>query len=102
MGRRAKALAPGASARDRFGAELRRWRMARGMTHRDLTTLVSYSQELVAKVEKGHRWPSHDLAAACDSVLETGGALVRLWPAVEGERLAADRRRRFQSRVAVL
>lgn len=72
------------------------------MTHRDLAALICYSQELVAKVEKGHRWPSYDMAAACDSALGTDGALVRLWPAVEGERLATDGRRRLQSRAAAL
>jgi transcriptional regulator with XRE-family HTH domain len=100
MGRRAKALTPGTSARDGFGADLRSWRTARGMTHRDLARLICYSQELVAKVERGHRWPSSALAAACDSVLETGGALAALWPAVEHERLAADGRRKPQSQMS--
>ena len=53
MGRRPRALTPEASARDRFGAELRRWRTARGLTQRELATLVWHSQELVSEVEKG-------------------------------------------------
>jgi transcriptional regulator with XRE-family HTH domain len=38
--------------RDRFGAELRRWRLARGLTQRGLAGLIWHSQELVAKVER--------------------------------------------------
>lgn len=94
MGRRPRALKPDASARDRFGAELRRWRMERGLTQRDLAGLVWHSQELVAKVEKGERWPSWYLANRCDLALATGGVLATLWPAVERQRLASDRRRR--------
>ncbi len=94
MGRRARALTPHASVRDRFGAELRRWRVARRLTQQALASLVWQSPETVAKVEKGERWPSRDLAERCDRVLRTGGTLVALWPAVERQRLACDRRRR--------
>jgi transcriptional regulator with XRE-family HTH domain len=97
MGRRPKALEPDASARDRFGAELRRWRTQRSLTQRELAVLVWHSQELVSKVEKGQRWPSWDLASRCDTALGTGGVLARLWPAVERQRLASDRRRRHAS-----
>lgn len=48
----------------------------------------------MAKVEKGERWPSWDLATQCDSALRTAGALASLWPEVERERLACDRRRK--------
>jgi DNA-binding XRE family transcriptional regulator len=92
MGRRPRELTPEASARDRFGAELRRWRLARGLTQRGLAGLIWHSQELVAKVEKAERWPSWSLATRCDAVLRTGGMLARLWPAVERQRLAGDRR----------
>ena len=78
--------------RDRFGAELRRWRLARGLTQRGLAGLIWHSQELVAKVEKAERWPSWYLATQCDVALQTGGLLAGLWPAVERQRLACDRR----------
>jgi hypothetical protein len=55
--------------------------------------VVLYSQEAVAKVEKAQRWPPEDLAQRCDQVLKTGGALTRLWPEVERERLCQDGRR---------
>lgn len=92
MGRRPRDLTPDASVRERFGAELRRWRLARGLTQRGLAGLIWHSQELVAKVEKAERWPSWYLATRCDVALRTGGLLARLWPAVEQQRLAGDRR----------
>ena len=92
MGRRPRDLTPEASVRDRFGAELRRWRLARGLTQRGLAGLIWHSQELVAKVEKAERWPTWYLATRCDVVLRTGGLLAGLWPAVERQRLAGDRR----------
>ena len=78
--------------RDRFGAELRRWRLARGLTQRGLAGLIWHSQELVAKVEKAERWPSWYLATQCDVALRTGGLLAGLWPAVERQRLVSGRR----------
>ena len=55
MGRAPRVLTPEASERDRFGAELRRWRTARGLTQRELAGLIWHSQEFVAKVEKAER-----------------------------------------------
>ena len=94
MGRRARVLTPEASARDRFGAELRRWRTERGLTQRELAVLTRYSQEFVSKVEKGERWATWYLATRCDAALRTDGVLAGLWPAVEQQRLASDRRRK--------
>src|SRR5690242_12275968 len=94
VGRPAKPLTPDLSARHRFGAELRRWRTERGLTHRNLAALVWHSTESVAKVEKGERWPSLDLTARCERALRAGGALIALWPAVERQRLICDGRRR--------
>jgi transcriptional regulator with XRE-family HTH domain len=93
VGRRPRELTPEASERDRFGAELRRWRTERRLTQLSLARLIWHSQETVAKIEKGERWPSQDLASRSDLVLRTGGVLGDLWPAVERERLACDRRR---------
>ncbi len=94
MGRHPRALTPQASARDRFGAELRHWRTARGLTQRELAMLVWHSQEFVSKVEKGQRWATWYLATRCDAALRTDGVLAGLWPAVDRQRLASDRRRR--------
>jgi transcriptional regulator with XRE-family HTH domain len=94
MGRRARVLTPEASARDRFRAELRRWRTERGLTQRELAVLTRYSQELVSKVEKAERWATWYLVTRCDAALRTGGVLAGLWPEVERQRLASDRRLR--------
>ena len=51
---------------------------------------MAYSGDLIGKLEKAERWPTLDLASRCDAVLETGGALARLWPLVERERLHVD------------
>jgi transcriptional regulator with XRE-family HTH domain len=93
VGRPAHALTPELSARHRYGAELRRWRTERGLTHHGLGALVWRSTESVAKVEKGERWPSFDFTLRCERVLAAGGALIALWPAVEQQRLACDGRR---------
>lgn len=97
MGRPARALTPGLSLRHQFGAELRRWRTERGLTHARLGDQVWHSAETVAKVEKSERWPSRDFTERCERVLDCGGALIGLWPAVEALRLAADGRRRSQA-----
>jgi transcriptional regulator with XRE-family HTH domain len=93
MGRPPRPLTPQVSAGHRFGAELRRWRLARQLTQRALARRVWHSQEILAKVEKGERWPSWDLATRCDAALTTEGQLAALWPDVERERLTRDRRR---------
>jgi hypothetical protein len=51
-----------------------------------LACLVHCSASLIGRIEKSDRWPSKDLAVACDAVLGTGGTLARLWPAVEEQR----------------
>lgn len=78
-------LAPGRSAHDLFGAELRRWRCKRELSQAALAEGVLFSSDLIAKVEKAERWPQRDFAEACDAVLDTDGALARLWPLVERE-----------------
>ena len=85
MTQRPRPLHPGRSPRDLFGAELRHWRCLREMSQGDLARLTHFSRDLIAKVEKAERWPRRDLTEACDQALDTGGALVRIWPWVETE-----------------
>jgi transcriptional regulator with XRE-family HTH domain len=80
-------------AATRFGRELRCQRTLAGLTQRQLADQVRYSREMVAAVERGRRYGSHMLARRCDEVLGTDGVLARMWPAVEIEQVAADRRR---------
>ncbi|MDQ7909109.1 hypothetical protein RB614_31760 [Phytohabitans sp. ZYX-F-186] len=77
------------SARELFGAELRRLRLSRQRSQEQLATAVVHSRALIAAVELAERWPPRDLAVRCDSSLQSGGTLSRLWPLVEAERRAA-------------
>jgi transcriptional regulator with XRE-family HTH domain len=77
----------------RFGHELRCRRTQAGLTQRQLAERLQYSREMVAAVERGRRYASHAFAVRCDLVLDSHGALSRLWPYVQTEQLAADRRR---------
>lgn len=77
----------------RFGLELRRHRTLAGLTQRQLADRVRYSREMIAAVERGRRYGSAELAWRCDEILRTGGTLRGLWPQVEREQVAADRRR---------
>ncbi|MBN1172927.1 MAG: helix-turn-helix transcriptional regulator [Micromonosporaceae bacterium] len=92
-GRPLRALTPGRSVRHAFGAELRRWRLACGLTQQALADRVLYSAEIVSKVERAERWPSWKFAHRCDAALGAGGALITQWPAVRAAQQASDRRR---------
>ncbi|MGH3345083.1 MAG: helix-turn-helix domain-containing protein [Carbonactinosporaceae bacterium] len=75
----------GTSVLGYFAAELRRHRTAVGLTQDQLGEAVSYSGALVGMVETARRAPGRDFAARCDEVLETGGALSRIWPLITRE-----------------
>ena len=74
------------SARDLFGAELRSWRRRNDLSQASLARSVHRSASLIGRIEKSDRWPSKDLAEACDTKLGTGGTLAQMWPAVEEQR----------------
>ncbi|GAA2453919.1 helix-turn-helix transcriptional regulator [Streptomyces macrosporus] len=64
----------------RFGQELRRRRLAAGLTLTELAGAVHYSKGQLSKVERGLKAPSRDLARLCDAALGAGGALMTLLP----------------------
>lgn len=64
----------------RFGEELRRRRLADGLTLGHLTQRVHYSKGHLSKVERGIKAPSLQLARLCDVALGAQGALTRLVP----------------------
>jgi transcriptional regulator with XRE-family HTH domain len=64
-----------------FGEELRRRRLARGLTLAQLTQRVHYSKGHLSKVERGIKVPSRQLARLCDAVLGAEGNLAELAPA---------------------
>jgi transcriptional regulator with XRE-family HTH domain len=99
----------GASPLALFGAELRHYRTAAGLSQEQLGERIGYSAALVGAVETARRMPTEDFTARCDVVgeLGTGGALLRLrahlrdqlhrqvwppwfreWPSIEREALS--------------
>jgi DNA-binding XRE family transcriptional regulator len=96
-------LDPSAGPLDFFGAELRRWRTAAGLSQEQLGQRVGYSGAQVGKVETGERAPSPDFAQHCDRALPDAGglfarlhALARRWdggyPSWFAEWIVAERR----------
>lgn len=65
---------------DGFGAELRRRRIAAGMSLSELAGKVYCSRSFLSRVENGRRRASLELAQLCDEVLGAKGALVGLAP----------------------
>lgn len=63
-----------------FGRELRRRRLAVGLTLTNLSKLVHYSKGQLSKVERGLKAPSRELARLCDTTLDAGGDLAVLVP----------------------
>src|ERR1700749_1324030 len=76
-------LDPSSSVLAYFGSELRRYRAAAGLSQGQLGEIVNYTGALIGMVETAKRTPSQEFAQLCDSALETGGALSRLWPLVK-------------------
>ncbi|WP_433466341.1 helix-turn-helix domain-containing protein [Spirillospora sp. CA-128828] len=61
-----------------FGAELRRARLAAGLSLGGLARIVHYSKGYLSKIETGRKPPGVDLARRCDAALGTGGRLSEL------------------------
>ncbi|WP_030903809.1 helix-turn-helix domain-containing protein [Streptosporangium amethystogenes] len=61
-----------------FGRELRRRRLAAGLTLTDLSKLVHYSKGQLSKVERGIKAPSRELGRLCDVALDARGELAAL------------------------
>lgn len=74
-----------------FGIELRRRRVAAGLSLTDLQRLVHYSRSHLSKVETGAKRPSQDLARRCDAALCCDGVLAALVPAPPSEATALER-----------
>src|SRR3954467_2203421 len=61
-----------------FAGELRRLRVAAGLSQDGLGERIKYSASLVAAVEQCRRPPQLDFTQECDSALDGGGLLVRI------------------------
>ncbi|MER5451952.1 helix-turn-helix transcriptional regulator [Streptomyces sp. NPDC002764] len=73
-----------------FGAELRRLRIAAGLTLTRFAATVHYSKGQISKVETGRKRPTTEFARLCDAALGAGGALAALVPAGPGRRPSAQ------------
>ncbi len=56
------------------------------MSQAQLGSRISFSADLVRRVETADRYPSRRFVEFCDAALSTGGALIRLWPRLDEER----------------
>src|SRR2546422_7416493 len=74
-----ESIGPSVDAAHRFGHELRHRRAHAGLTQRELAERLRYSREMVAAVEGGRRYASHEFAVRCDRVLDTGGGPAPVW-----------------------
>ncbi|MBB5156423.1 helix-turn-helix domain-containing protein [Saccharopolyspora phatthalungensis] len=68
-----------------FGAELRRLRIAAGLSLTRMAALVHYSKGHLSKIETGSKRPTPDFARRCDAILDAGGKLARMAPAQPSE-----------------
>ena len=66
-----------------FGELLRHFREAALLTQEALARAIPCDRSLVARVEAGTRVPQEPFAKKCDELLDTGGALVRLWARID-------------------
>ncbi|WJK41296.1 helix-turn-helix transcriptional regulator [Solwaraspora sp. WMMA2056] len=64
-----------------FGAELRRLRLASGLSLTELADRVHYSKGYLSKVERDDKPPSVALARRCETALDASDALTPLVPA---------------------
>src|SRR6185437_4303462 len=73
-------LDPTTGPLDFFGAEVRRWRTAAGLSQEQLGQRVGYTGAQVGKVETGERAPSQEFAQHCDQALPgAGGLFLRIY-----------------------
>lgn len=66
-----------------FGELLRHYREAALLTQEALAKQIPCDRSQVARVEAGTRVPQEAFAKKCDELLDTGGALARLWRRVD-------------------
>jgi transcriptional regulator with XRE-family HTH domain len=105
MARPTKPRPPAATdAASRLRLELHKLRLSRGLTVKQLASVVGCSPEHVSKVELGKVLPGEALVEALDSALATDGLLRVLYAELRDERhssrLALERKRYYSGRRA--
>ncbi|WP_145905365.1 helix-turn-helix domain-containing protein [Kitasatospora viridis] len=66
---------------ENLGAELRRLRLAAGLSLTQLGERLSYSKGHLSKIERGQKTPPVELVRRCDALLRADGRLIALAPA---------------------
>ncbi|MFG1679345.1 helix-turn-helix domain-containing protein [Nonomuraea sp. NPDC049269] len=80
-----KELDPTANPTARFGAELRKYRLAANLTQAHLADRIGYSKSRIGNVERGDENPTYELIELCEKALGLEGALLTHWPAISGK-----------------
>ncbi|MGK4581964.1 helix-turn-helix domain-containing protein [Kitasatospora sp. HPMI-4] len=83
-----KELDPSESPQAFYGAELRRIRLAKGLSQEALGALVFCSGAYIGQMESATRQPQKDLSERLDVALGTDGHFARLYPMVTRSRFA--------------
>lgn len=91
---RPRELKPARSARDFFGSEVRRARIAAGLSLAQLAQIVNYSKTHLGNIETADRMIPPDLPAKLDAAFGTDGQFGRLYPLARRE-AHPDKYRRF-------
>jgi transcriptional regulator with XRE-family HTH domain len=94
-----KPLDPDRSALDRLGYELRRWRLHRQLSQKELAQRIVFTRVHISLVETAQERPSRQFVERCDAALEAGGALLAAYQDVSDEHARA-RVETFRSQAA--
>ncbi|GAA2349065.1 MULTISPECIES: helix-turn-helix domain-containing protein [Streptomyces] len=97
-------LFPDRSARDLFGAEIRRHREKADMSLRRLSEVLNYSKSHLARIEAAECLPYDDLPAKLDACFGTDGMFARLYALAKNEPFPRKYRRmiELESRAAII
>lgn len=85
MARRARELKPDRSARDLFGAELRRHREQAGLSLEQLSKVIRYSRSHLARIEAAESMPPPGLAEVLDAHFGTGKLFAAIYKIAQRE-----------------
>jgi transcriptional regulator with XRE-family HTH domain len=80
-----KPLNPDRSALDRLGYELRRWRIHRQLSQKELAQRIVFTRVHISLVETAQERSSRQFVERCDAALEAGGALLDVYEHVRAE-----------------
>lgn len=86
-------LQPDRSARDFFGAEIRRYREKAGMSMLQLAEIINYSKSFVARIETAEQLPYEDVPKKLDEHFDTDGHFMRLYALATKEPFPSKYRR---------